>query len=184
MHVYDVSDFGWEDEVVHSVYIFKSVDDFVEFGWAQAVGLDEDAWTFAAKKFLGDDLVQSGYRTPILNIGTDHTVMIEHNPGGGADNRRFEFTVDGSFWGFYNQANISSGGAVVAGAENFDSCEDLRTHAFNMDKQLIPGGGWSDWGTPIVSSQDHTKWWWNEGSNPPPDWQVHHCSTAWCPDDM
>jgi hypothetical protein len=183
MHVYDPATQGFKDDVIHSVYLFESDDDLVETGWEQEESFGDDGVVFAVKVVAGDYIPSDRHPTPFLNVGTDHTLKIERNPNGGAPSR-FEFTIDTDQWGFFTQPNMQNGGAVVAGAENFDSCEDFRAHTWDLDRQLSPGGSYSTWGTPIVVSQDHTKWWRNEGAYPP-EWWIKHCpNDPNCADQM
>lgn len=187
MQVFDPRDQGYKNAVVHSVYLWESDADAVETGWEQA----KDAFAapsikgvvFAARVWNSEYVLSETHPTPFLDPGTDHLVKIEHNPNGGAP-YRYEFTIDSNQWGFYAQSNMPSGGAVVAGTENFNSCEDFRTHAWNLDKQLVESGTWSNWVTPVVVMQNQTKWWKNVGANPPPEWWIYHCSQPWCLDDM
>lgn len=187
MHVYDPRDQGYVDLVVHSIYIYESDRNFVETGWSQ----DKQAFSppsivavVFAGKMVDANWIESGrHPTPFLDTGTDHTLKILRDPDGGAP-KRYEFTIDSDQWGYMTQANMTDGGAVVAGTENFDSCEDFRTHAWALDKRMSPGGAWSNWGSLSAVVQEHTKWWRNEGATPP-EWWIKHCpNDPWCPDDL
>ncbi len=187
MNVYDPRAQGYKDRIVHSVYIYESADDLVETGWRQSKSAfappSVEGVVFAVKVFAGDYIVSGTSPLPFLNPDEDHTLKISRNPDGGAPSR-FEFTIDQNQWGFFSQPNMQSGGAVVVGTENFDSCEDFRTHAWNMGKQLVPGGAWSNFGTPRVVTQDHTKWWGHEQA-PGPEYSIKHCpNDPWCPDEL
>jgi hypothetical protein len=187
MHIYNPEEQGYKDLVVHSIYIYESDDDLIEFGWFQDenyfVEPSDVAVVLRLKVFAGDT-IEGGITAPFYDVGDDRTAKILRNPNGGAPSR-FEFKIGNDDWGFFTQANMQSGGAVVAGVENFDSCEDLRMHAWDMDHQLIPGGTWSNWGTLMAPGayQVHDMWWWNQSASPP-EWWVKHCGSPWCPDDM
>jgi hypothetical protein len=186
MHTYDPRDQGYKDHIVHSIYIYESDDDFIETGFWQ----DENYFAspslsgvvFAVRVFAGGYIQSPHHPLPWLEANSDHTLKIERNPNGGAP-ARYEFSIDGDQWGHYAQSNMQSGGAVVAGVENFDSCEDLRMHAWNMDLQLTNGGAFSSWGSSWSVIQKHTKWWRDEGNSSTPEWWVQHCpNDPWCND--
>jgi hypothetical protein len=176
-----------EDEIVRSFYLFKTEDDFVEFGYHHVSG--SFALVFSVKEYNGSySFSYDGYPgnpnpgAGPLTEGTDHTFQIWRNPNGN-DANHIEMHRDGLYFGFYFHDRVA-GAAVIAGTEGFSKCDDMFTHAWTMKKKDTPSSSWTNWSAVrVVNGEDiGTKWWYNEKTQSPPAWWLKHCSSANCAD--
>lgn len=184
LHV--ISPVPLEDEIIRSIYLFKTADDFVELGYQHA----DSAFplVFSVKKYNGTYSESFGGwpSSPnpgagVLSEGTNHNFRIWRNPNGN-DANRVEMHRDDLYFGFYNHDRIASA-AVIAGAEGFSKCDDMQTHVWNMKRKTTPSSSWTNWSAVRVSDDyGPTKWWYNQRIQSPPEWWVNHCSTANCAD--
>lgn len=177
-----------QDEIVHSVYLYKSADDVLELGWDWSNG--SPAVVFSTKTYNGHYTYVANLSNPgggFLNAGSTPTFRIWRNVSG-SNPDRFDMYRSGLFYGFYNQDRMTSGAAVAGGTEGFSACEDMGTTSNSLQLKTCPSCTWQDWTAvrtitnPAAAADTNTKWWYVDKQQSPPAWFLKHCGSAWCAD--